>query len=103
MMTIDAPYYLVHHLVFELQLPLLVLKLFLWGIFLRLLLTIVIICLFLLRFAVRRAVNRMHILYIKWQISIKKRQMQENERKIEANLERIRKIRRGIHRSANKQ
>lgn len=83
--TIDIPYYLVRYIVFELELPLLVFQMFLFGIFVRLVFTVVIVCPILLRFAVKMSINRMYVLYLQWQIKAMQRQIEANRAEIEAN------------------
>lgn len=85
METIDMPYHLVCYLLFELQVPLLVLKLFLWDTFIRLILTLGVVVVF----AAKIAISRVRVLIITWKLkaALKRRaQMEADLRRMQANL-----------------
>ena len=85
METIDMPYHFVCYLLFELQFPLFVLKLFLWDTFVRLILTLVVVVVFAARFVI----SRVRVLIITWKLeaALKRRaQMEAELRQMQANL-----------------
>lgn len=87
--TIDMPYHFVCYLLFELQFPLFVLKLFLWDTFVRLILTLVVVVVFAARFVISRVISRVRVLIITWKLeaALKRRaQMEAELRQMQANL-----------------